>query len=171
MSVQGLGKLTEQLDKIERNVSDPSYVVQAATFVRSAAVMLAPVHDGYLRQSINWDVEVKGREITGTVYTNLQYAPYVEFGTGPKGAIDHDGTSPNVTPAYVLEPWWIHESQLDPGIGEFYHWFHIDTPEGRFYKCSGQAAQPFLYPALKDNEQTVVDILDKGIRKAMEDAT
>ena len=171
MSVSGLGELNVQLDKISASVSDPAYVVQAATFVRSAAALLAPVHDGYLRQSIDWDVEVNGSQISGAVFTDLEYAPYVELGTGPKGAMNHDGISPNVTPVYSMEPWWIHESQLDPGIGEFYHWPHIDTEAGRFYKCSGQAAQPFLYPALKDNEQTVLDILKKGIRKAMEDAT
>lgn len=172
MSVQGLARLNAQLDSISRSVSDPAYVVQAATFVRSAAALLAPVHDGYLRQSINWDVDVTfGKGITGTVYTDLEYAPYVELGTGPKGAMSHEGISPNVAPVYTLEPWWIHESQLDPGIGEFYHWPHIDTDAGRFYKCSGQAAQPYLYPALADNRNTVIDILEKGIKKAMEDAT
>lgn len=171
MSVSGLGELNVQLDKISASVSDPAYVVQAATFVRSAAALLAPVHDGYLRQSIDWDVEVNGSQINGAVFTDLEYAPYVELGTGPKGAMNHEGISPNVTPVYSVEPWWIHESQIDPGIGEFYHWPHIDTEAGRFYKCSGQAAQPFLYPALKDNEQTVLDILKRGIRKAMEDAT
>lgn len=171
MSVKGLDKLCVQLDKIETNVQNPSYVVQATTFVRSAAVMLAPVHDGYLRQSINWDIDTDGRQITGTVYTDLEYSTYVELGTGPKGAMDHAGISPLVNPVYTMEPWWIHESQLDPGIGELYHWPHIDTPDGRFYKCSGQAAQPFMYPALADNEQTVINILKKGIKKAMEDAT
>ena len=45
---------------------------------------------------------------------------------------------------------------------------YIDTPEGRFYKCSGQPAQPFLYPALKDNEKEVLGIMQKEINKILE---
>ena len=91
----------------------------------------------------------------GAVYTNKKYGPYVELGTGPRGEADHAGISPLVTPAYSQSPWWIHESQIDAKIAEKYHWFYIDTPEGRFYQCSGQPAQPFLYPALKNNEERV----------------
>ena len=165
------GKVVLHLGKIEAALDDPQYVNEAGNFVRSAAVLLAPVADvagGGLRQSIQMR---SFREDDGTyvaeVYTNKQYAAYVEFGTGPKGAANHAGISPEVSPSYTPNPWWIHESQLDVGVAERYHWHHIDTPDGRFYICYGQAAQPFMYPALKDNEQTVLDILKGGYQEAI----
>lgn len=168
MSDTGLGKLCAQLDKIVSEVESAQFVKEAGQFVRSAAVLKAPKFSGYLQNNIFLDVEESSREITGTVYTNISYAPYVEMGTGPRGAADHDGISPEVTPAYRMSPWWIHESDIDMGVAEYYHWPHIDTPKGRFYKCSGQPARPFLYPALKDNEKEVLDIMQKGLNKILE---
>ena len=82
--------------------------------------------------------------VIGTVYTNKAYAMYVEMGTGPKGAANHAGISPVASPAYTMSPWWIHESQVDKEAAEEYHWFYLDTPDGRFYQCTGQSAQPFM---------------------------
>lgn len=168
MSDTGLGKLCAQLDKIAAELETAEYMKEAGQFVRSAAVLHAPKFSGYLQNNIFLDVESSDEGVTGTVYTDTSYAPYVEMGTGPKGAADHDGISPEVTPAYRMTPWWIHESDLDIGVAEFYHWPYIDTPEGRFYKCSGQPAQPFLYPALKDNEKEVLGIMQKEINKILE---
>lgn len=91
----------------------------------------------------------------------------MEFGTGPRGREDHAGISPNVSPSYTQKPWWIHESQIDARTAEKYGWFHIDTPEGRFYQCSGQAAQPFMYPALKNNEQKIIREVERYAKEAI----
>lgn len=168
MSDTGLGKLCAQLDKIVSEMEAAGYVKEAGQFVRSAAVLRAPKFSGHMQNNIFLDVESTDEGVTGTVYTNTSYAPYVEMGTGPKGAADHDGISPEVTPVYRMYLWWIHESDIDIGVAEFYHWLYIDTPEGRFYKCSGQPAQPFLYPALKDNEKEVLDIIRNGLNKILE---
>ena len=157
------------LDKVVKAVNNPKNLKEAGQYVQGAARLLAPADSGYLRNSIFLDVEQTDDGLGAKIYTNLQYAPYVEFGTGPRGAANHEGISPNVTPTYTLEPWWIHESQIDPGVAERYGWFYIDTDAGRFYKCEGQPAQPFMYPALHDNVKTVLDILDKGIKSAMGD--
>lgn len=47
----------------------------------------APVDTGQLRGSISHNVERKGKSITGTIYTNTEYAAHQEFGTrnGVKG--------------------------------------------------------------------------------------
>ena len=166
----GAGRLVWKLGKIEGELGKPQNLNDAVQFVRSAAVLLAPVgpSGGNLRSSIQARTYQEDDDtFVGEVYTRCQYAAYVEFGTGPKGAANHAGTSPEVNPSYTPYPWWIHESQLDVGVAEMYHWHHIDTPDGRFYICYGQAAQPFLYPALKDNEQTVLDILKGGYQEAI----
>ncbi|WP_434310171.1 HK97-gp10 family putative phage morphogenesis protein [Hominifimenecus sp. rT4P-3] len=120
--------------------------------VQAEAKLGCSVNHGELRNSILTSVSQVSDGYVGSCYTNKKHGVYVEFGTGPRGESDHNGISPNVAPAYTQEPWWIHESQIDRADAERYKWFYIDTPEGRFYKIEGQPAQPFMYPALKNNE-------------------
>ena len=164
-------KTITQLAKVIAAIkAEKQNIDQAAEFVRSAAVLNTPVNSGHLRNNIFVESYDEGKMHVAEVYTRVQYAPYVEFGTGPKGAASHDGISPEVSPSYTLEPWWIHESQIDIGIAEKYRWSYITTPQGKFYRCYGQPAQPFLYPALHDNEDIVRDIIAKGYKRAMEEA-
>lgn len=52
----------------------------AGEFVEGAAKLLCPVDTGNLRQSITHKVDEK--DLSVTIGTNVEYAPYVEFGTG-----------------------------------------------------------------------------------------
>lgn len=155
-------KLVVQLDRIARSLDSLEPLKTAAGIVRDAAVINTPVGFGQLKQSIRTDVYDDNGEHVAEVFTKKPYAGYVELGTGPKGAANHAGISPNISPTYTPEAWWIHESQLDAGTGEKYGWYHIDTKDGRFYLCYGQAAQPFLYPALADNKQLILKALKEG---------
>lgn len=123
---------------------------------------------GELRESIFTSIEEEGDIVRGICYTNKSYGPYVEFGTGPKGQASHEGISPDVAVAYSQSPWWIHEgsgpNEIDRATAEYYHFPYIDTPKGRFYQCSGQAAHPFMYPALKNNEEEVLHEIKKVVR-------
>ena len=98
------------------------------------------------------------------------YAPYLEFGTGPKGQENHAGISPEITPAYTQNPWWIHESQVDRRVAEKYHWFYLDTPDGRFYLCTGQPAYPFMYPALKDSQDQILEGMKADFSAAIKES-
>ena len=163
-------KLVIQLGKIIDGLNNnPGNLEQAADFVRSAAMSNAPTGYGELKGSIKMEIYEDGDARVAEVYTKKPYAHYVELGTGPKGAAQHSGISPDVNPAYTPHPWWIHESQLEPGIADKYRWHAINTPDGKFYICYGQAAQPFLYPALKNNEQTVLKILKEGYEGIMKE--
>ena len=133
--------------------------------VQAEAKSLCPVYDGELRDSIYTSVENGEESIRGTCYTNKSYAAYVEFGTGPKGQANHEGISPDVAVSYSQSPWWIHESQVGRETAERYGWPYIDTPDGRFYRCSGQAAQPYMYPALKNNEHEIERIFEEAVEK------
>lgn len=167
MSKDGLKELCVGLDKIVAQAGKAEYVKEAGQFVRGAAIEGCPGNSGYLRQNIFCDFEETEEDAKSEVYTDVSYGGFVELGTGPRGAADHDGISPNVTPAYTMEPWWIHESQVDQWVAEQYRWPYIDTDQGRFYKCSGQPAKPFLYPALKDNEQKVLRIMRDGMNNIL----
>ena len=131
MSIDGMDELERKMRSLSKlNVKrETARTIQT---VRDAAVNACPVGYGELRQSIFAEVIEKDDLVQGVCYTNKDYSIYVEFGTGPKGQENHAGTSPEHNPVYTQQPWWIHESQVDARIAEKYHWFHIDTPEGRF---------------------------------------
>lgn len=158
----------QELEKELQNMSEAelrSGIAKAILPVQEEAKAGCPAHDGELRESIYTDIEERDGKIAGICYTTKKHGPYVEFGTGPKGQESHEGISPEVAVSYTQSPWWIHESQIDRETAEYYHFFAIDTPEGRFYQCVGQAAQPFMYPALKNNESRVVEIVAEQLRR------
>ncbi|WP_281550175.1 HK97-gp10 family putative phage morphogenesis protein [Murimonas intestini] len=172
--------MIDNVDRLMRKFRDIAESVQAENLghtvgnqiklVQREARLLCPSDDGELRRSIMTKVEEIQGGISATCYTNKKYGPYVEFGTGPKGEASHEGISPDVTPAYSQRPWWIHESQIDAEIAEKYGWFRLETKEGVFYQCTGQAAQPFLYPALKDNEERVTKNMNNYIKRKIKEA-
>lgn len=160
----------KELEKALRDKADirmEKAVAKGILLVQENAKAECPVHDGELKRSIYTDVETKEDSVEGICYTNKKYATYVEFGTGPKGQENHEGISPDVAVAYTQSPWWIHESQIDREVAEKYHFFGIDTPQGRFYQCTGQPAKPFLYTALKNNEEEVVRIVREELQKQL----
>ena len=126
--------------------------------VQADAKRLAPGNNGELRNSIKTRVKMDGDKAIGEVYTNLHYAPYVEFGTGPKGQASHSGISPEVSVSYRSSPWYVHEDQIDVGP---YHFQKIEE----FYKMYGQPAQPYLYPALRDNQERVSKNISNYVRR------
>lgn len=171
-SIIGLKELMSKCVNISDKVAN-EYLLEAlksgTLVVRDAAVMLVPVNHGELRHSIRRSHERLEDGARGVVYTNKEYASYVEFGTGPKGEENHAGISPNFTPTYTQTPWWIHESQIDAQTAEKYHWFYIETPDGRFYQVTGQPAQPFLYPALHDTKDEVVNKVGRYLAKKIKE--
>lgn len=161
MSVRGTDKLCRQLNDSAKAMQDSLVkgISNATKMVQANAKMLASTETGNLKNRIFAKTEKIGTGARGVVYTNEEYGPYVELGTGPKGAQEHSGISPNVTPSYVNSPWWIHESQIDIDLAEKYNWFSIDTKDGKFYQCTGQPAQPFLYPAFANNKEKIEHLI------------
>lgn len=146
-NVNSLMKKFNQLGSMDPIVCKA--VKKQAEVVRAVAVRLCPVYDpkgtpiagtssGELKGSIYTKVDQDAGAVIGTVYTNKEYAPYVEFGTGPVGEANHVGISPNVAVSYRQDGWVFADA------------------DGNFHATSGQAAQPFMYPALKSMEKHVV---------------
>lgn len=163
IGVIDLNKHFDKLSKVELR----SGIEKGISLVQESAKVNCPEFDGELSSKIKTEVTEEGDTVRGICWPEVKYGMYVEFGTGPKGQENHEGISPDVAVAYTQSPWWIHESQIDREVAEHYHFFHIDTPQGRFYQCTGQAAQPYLYPALKDNEDNIVEIVRKEIKKQL----
>ena len=112
-----------------------SGVSKAALLVQGSAKNKAPVDSGALRQSIRADkAKIQGENVTATVSTNLEYAPYVEFGTGSRGQSTNTNTEVEVS---YRSDW------------------------------RGNKAQPFLWPALRENRNNSIKIIKEEVRKAV----
>ena len=157
---------TKELELTLEQLQHPNLkkaLLQSTTVVRDTARNYCPVNHTELKRSIGMEAKVESDHFRGIVFTNKEYAPYVEFGTGPVGQAMHRGISPDVNPTYTQDSWWIHESQIDKADAEKYHFFKIETEDGVFYMTDGQAANPFMYPALVDSEEIIEDIFEEEV--------
>jgi HK97 gp10 family phage protein len=84
VTIKGVDSLTRRLDNIAEMDILPA-VQKATQLVHGQAKSLAPADTGLLRESIHMSVKNKTNSIEGRVYTNTEYAAYVEFGTGESG--------------------------------------------------------------------------------------
>lgn len=100
---------------------------KACALVERSAKQKAPKGTGELRRSIESKVEGN----TGIVFTPLEYAPYVEFGTG---LFAEEGGRQDV-------PWSYKDD------------------EGNWHSTSGMKPQPFMRPALYENREQIKRIL------------
>ena len=121
-------------------------MVQATKLVHAQAKALAPVDTGNLAGSIRMEVKTSGKNLIGRVYTNVQYAPYVEFGTGSTGQGTYPYKVKGLKLSYRDTPW-------------------VYTPDGgeTFYRTNGQEAQPYMYPAIKQNEKNIKKLFKQGV--------
>lgn len=133
--VINLDKFIKRLDQISE-VDFEKAMDKACLLVENEAKRNCPVDTGWLRQSIKHRIEGS----TGIVGTNVEYAPYVEYGTG-KHALGGNGRK---TP-----------------------WAYIDQKTGELIWTAGSRAQPFLEPALLDNEQLIIDIFKKALKEGV----
>jgi HK97 gp10 family phage protein len=110
------------------------FLEEASRVVGGSAKRLAPVDLGGLRGSIT--SQIKGdRAFVGT---NVEYAPYVEYGTG---------------------------IFAESGGGRKTPWVYYDEKRKRFYKTCGMEAQPFLRPAIDNNRKKIVKLYAAELRK------
>lgn len=137
VKIEGLEHLNKTLETLLSTENMTQAMGQACAAVEASAKKKAPKDSGALRRSIASKVEIEDGNIQGVVYTALEYAPYVEYGTG---LFAESGGRTNVP--------WVYQDD-----------------EGNWHSTKGQKPQPFLRPALNENRKTVVKILGGGIKK------
>ena len=127
------------LKDIVNNVLDALEV--SGALIEASAKFLCPVDLGELKGSINHQVDEN--ELCVRVGTNVEYAPYVEFGTGEyaENGQGRKGGWFYVTDRPVVAGW------LRPlGI----------TKDGKYlYFTYGSKPQPYLRPALLENKGNI----------------
>lgn len=137
MSIEFQG-LEGVLDRLE-GLTDPdklrAALGKACALVEGAAKQKAPKDSGELRRSITSKVEQEGSDLRGVVFTPLEYAPYVEYGTG---LFAENGGRQDV-------PWSYQDDK------------------GEWHTTSGMKPQPYMRPALDENREQVKEILREGL--------
>ena len=151
VSIKGIDRLTQRFNKIA-NMELRESMNKATQLVHGQAKALAPADTGQLRGSIHMQVKDTGKELQGRVYTNVEHAPYVEFGTGVTG----NGTYPYQVEGLNLE-------YKNKG------WAYYDEDKDEWIYTKGQKAQPYMYPALKQNEKAIKKILKEGVHTKLKE--
>lgn len=121
---------SKKIKKALMEVSEQA-LEEAALLVEGQAKALAPVGTGELHDKIDHNIkEVNGMKIA-QVGSPLQYAIYVEYGTG---------------------------EHATNGVGRKGGWVY-KGPDGKFYFTRGMKARPFLTPAFRRNKKNIENII------------
>jgi HK97 gp10 family phage protein len=138
VEVKGVDAVLQNIDesigieKIEKNIQ------KACAIVERAAKQNAPKGTGELRRSIASRVEADTEgNVVGLVFSPLEYAPYVEYGTG---LFAEAGNGRKDVP-----------------------WNYQDD-KGEWHSTSGMKPRPFLRPALEDNRLEVISAIKEGMK-------
>ena len=132
---EGLDEILESLDDMADISGLEAAFGKACAIVERSAKQKAPKGTGELRRSIESRVEKTDDEIQGVVFTTLEYAPYVEYGTGLFA--EQQGRSD--------VPWSYQDEK------------------GEWHSTSGQKPQPYMRPALDENRETILRIIKEGL--------
>lgn len=136
--LEGIAELTEKLDGLIDPVKIKSAMGTACALVERTAKQKAPKDSGELRRSITSKVEGEGANTIGVVFTPLEYAPYIEFGTG---LFAEEGGRKDVP------------------------WAYEDEKTGELIWTCGNKPQPYLRPALNENREEIKRLLATAIVK------
>lgn len=132
IQVEGVEKLVKKLIKKADQATINRTLGKACALVERSAKEKAPKGTGELRRSITSKVENN----QGIVFTPLEYAPYVEYGTG---LFAEDGNGRKDVP-----------------------WCYQDD-KGEWHSTSGMHPQPYMRPALNENREEIIRIIKEGI--------
>lgn len=130
--IKGINDILSSLDGLIDPQKIDRALGKACAVVERAAKQNAPKGIGELRRSITSKVE-NGK---GIVYTPLEYAPYVEYGTG---LFAEEGGRKDV-------PW------------------HYQDDKGEWHSTSGMHPSPYMRPALNENREQIIRILKEALK-------
>lgn len=149
--IQGLDRLIKKLSKLGGNVDEVLFksLQKQGELVKGDAKDLCPVDTGDLIQSIKRSTKRYKGKIVSKIYTNSDHAAYVEFGTGQVGQNTPVANKYPGNLAYKQDKWLANI----PDVGLRY--------------VAGQPAQPYLYPALKNNKERIVENIKEDVKKAI----
>ena len=131
---EGVENIVQKFEEIGDTSKLRGPVQKACALVERTAKQKAPKDTGALRNSIQSRVEESEGDIVGVVFSPLEYAPYVEYGTG---LFAEEG-------------------------GRKTPWLYEDEETGEKIFTRGQKPQPYMRPALNENRERIIEILKEG---------
>lgn len=131
---EGMDEILKKLEKISSPQNVQQALGQACALVEASAKKKAPKGTGDLRRFISSKVD----GLTGIVFSPLEYAPYVEYGTG---LFAEEGNGRKDVP------------------------WHYQDEKGEWHTTSGMKPQPFMRPALEENRENIKAILLEELTK------
>lgn len=154
VEIQGIEELIIKLEGIGDKDNIKRAVAKACAFVEGEARENAPKDTGALKASIEYKVETQGDMIIGTVFSPLEYAPYIEYGTGIHA--EKQGKQGG---------WLIPiGNEFTEAKAEKYG-YKIYEYDGQKYAFTlGAHPHPFLRPALEDNREKIKKIISEGMK-------
>lgn len=169
VTIKGLDSLTKKLQNLSEDLQtevDAEMSASATTIAHNAANR-APVDEGRLRGAIKDDVSTRFRK---TVSVNLDYAPFIEFGTKKKVSV------PNGLEAYAAQ----FKKKLGKGgfnemVKSLEGWLKRHGQGGKGLKNrarmlalkilrNGIKPQPYLFPAYFDEQPKLMKRLEEIIK-------
>lgn len=128
---EGLEEVLKGIEELSDTSTLEAALGKSCALVERSAKQKAPKDTGALRRSITSKVE----GLEGVVYTPLEYAPYVEYGTG---LFAENGGRNDV-------PW------------------NYQDDKGEWHSTSGQKPQPFMRPALDENKEEILRLIKEAL--------
>lgn len=135
MSIEfrGLEEVLGELEQIaDTNKLDNALKMSCYVVERSAKQNAPKGKTGELARSIKSKVE----GLEGIVYTNLEYAPYIEYGTG---LFAENGGRTDVP------------------------WKYQDEETGDWYSTYGMNPNPYMRPALNENRERILKFIKESL--------
>ena len=132
--IEGADHIIESLEDLIDMQKLEQTMGKACAIVERSAKQKAPKDTGALRRSITSKIEVVDDSIVGIVFTPLEYAPYVEYGTG---LFAEEGGRIDV-------PW------------------NYQDDKGEWHSTSGQKPQPYMRPELEENREKIKRLFKEG---------
>ena len=133
--IEGLDEVLAKIDSMGDTTEIEMAIGKACALIERSAKEKAPKDTGALKQSITSEVKKNGDDVQGVVFTPLEYAPYVEYGTG---LFAESGGRSDV-------PWCYQDDR------------------GEWHTTSGQKPQPFMRPAVNENRERVIQIIKEAL--------
>ena len=128
--IRGLNEVLDRIDGVADTQKLQTALGKACAIMERAAKQKAPKDTGALRRSISSKVE----GTKGIIFTNLEYAPYIEYGTG---LFAEEGGRKDVP--------WVYQDD-----------------KGEYHSTRGQKPQPFMRPAFNENREQILRIIKEA---------
>lgn len=113
---------------------------------------------------IPYEIKNEGNKIKARLYTNFDYALFLEYGTGTKAELDHIGhTKAFKESGYRY--WFLPKAVADSRGAEFSPERLINIGGELFYIMFPTEPQPFMRPTATELEENIVKKIIEGMKK------